>query len=147
MTRAERGLLGCLVALCALGCGGEDDDDDAMSGQGGSSSAPAVTFTKDIHPILVAKCGKSDCHNMANTFKPGHGAVDVNVAYESATGTGSLGIPIYERILARVSATNPNEIMPPLYDGMCEGALGAPGCISQAEFDLLQAWVDQGHKK
>jgi hypothetical protein len=149
MIRSVRRMACCLVTVGAFGCSGEDIDVGGMPGQGGGiSAAPTVTFTKDIHPILQMKCGTSDCHDMPNSFKPGHGAADVNVAYMAATGTGSLGIPIYTRILARISSDTPGNIMPPAYaDPPCEGALGAPGCVTQDEFDLIQEWVDQGRKK
>jgi hypothetical protein len=140
MLRMDR-VSSCLVILAALGCGGEDDTGDG-------NAPPKVTFTKDIHPIFLMKCGTSGCHDMPNMFMPGHGAADVNVAYMEATGIGSLNIPIYTRILARVSSADPGSIMPPSYaNPPCEGALGKPGCVTQAEFDLIQEWVDQGHLK
>jgi hypothetical protein len=140
MMRSERGVLSCLVVVAALGCSGDDSD---MGG-----AAPKVTFTKDIHPIFQMKCGTSGCHDMPNMFMPGHGAADVNVAYMEATGTGSLGIPIYTRILSRISSDTPGNIMPPTYaNPPCEGALGKPGCVTQEEFDLIQEWVDQGRLK
>jgi hypothetical protein len=150
MMRLERGVLSCLLAAWALACGEGDIDVNppGMQGQGGTSSVPTVTFTADIHPILRAKCGTSGCHDTANLFMPGHGAADVNVAYEQATGTGSLGTPIYERILLRTSSTDPGFVMPPVYAvPPCEVGLGRPGCLTQDEFDLIQEWVDQGHKK
>ena len=140
MTRSEWGVLGCLVASCALGCGGGDGDAE--------DAPPPITFTKDIHPILVAKCGTSGCHDMANLFMPGHGSRDVNVAYEQATGVGSLGMPIYDRIIARVSSADPGSVMPPPYAvPPCEGAIGKPGCVTQDELDLIKEWVADGHLK
>jgi hypothetical protein len=146
MMRSVRGVLSCLAVVAPLACGGEDMD---AGGMGGGGAAAKVTFTNDIHPILQMKCGTSGCHDMPNTFMPGHGSADVNVAYMEATGTGSLGIPIYTRILARISSTDPGSIMPPTYGPppACEGALGKPGCVTQEEFDLIQEWVDQGHLK
>ena len=150
MKRSVCGVLGCLAVVASLACSGEDIEagGTGSGGSGGSSAAPSVTFTKDIHPILQAKCGTSGCHDMPNLFMPGHGAADVNVAYTEATSMGSLGMPIYTSILARISSTMPGSIMPPTYaTPPCEGALGAPGCVTQEEFDLIQEWVDQGHLK
>jgi hypothetical protein len=139
--------MGCsLIAVAAVACGGDDSEMNGM-GQGGTSAAPTVTFTKDIHPIFQMKCGKSGCHDMPNLFMPGHGAADVDLAYESVTSVGSVGEPIYDRILVRISATKASDIMPPVYDGVCQGALGAPGCVTQEEYDLIKQWVDEGHPK
>ena len=145
MSRSVRGMWCCLFAVAALGCSGNDNMGD--TGQGGTSGAPTVTFTKDIHPIFEMKCGKSGCHDMPNFFMPGHGAADVDVAYDSATAIGSNGQPIYDRILLRIASPDPGFIMPPTYDGVCMGALGAPGCITQEQYDLIKEWVDQGHPK
>jgi hypothetical protein len=136
MKRSLRWMLWCSIAASSLACGGDNS---------GSEDAQ-VTFTKDIHPILQMKCGKSSCHDSANSFLPGHGVADVNVAYTEATRIWSGGQPVYELILLRVASDNPSEIMPPTYAG-CDGKLGAPGCISQAEYDLIKEWVDEGHPK
>src|SRR6185436_19697220 len=91
MKRSVCGVLGCLAVVASLACSGEDIEagGTGSGGSGGSSAAPSVTFTKDIHPILQAKCGTSGCHDMPNLFMPGHGAADVNVAYTEATSMGS----------------------------------------------------------
>jgi hypothetical protein len=120
----------------ALACGSDDSGSDGDK----------VTFTQDIHPILQMKCGKSGCHDTPDSFLPGHGAADVNAAYTEATRVWSGGSPVYDLILLRVASANPNEIMPPTYGG-CAGSLGAPGCITQAEYDLIKKWVDEGHPK
>jgi len=151
----------CLVAVAAIGCSGDDIDTGGMGGmagmagtsgmgQGGTSAAQTVTFTKDIHPILVMNCGKSGCHDMSGSFIPGHGAADVDVAYMEATQIGSNNAPIYERILVRTGSTDPMFVMPPYYETVpspCMGGLGTPGCLTQAQYDLIKAWVDDGHPK
>jgi hypothetical protein len=129
------------MVASALACG-----DDA-GGDGAS-----VTFTKDIHPIFEAKCSGSFCHGVADSFRPGHGVADVNVAYTEATGVGSGGVPVYELILQRVASVNPGEVMPPSFATPPCGAgtpagLGQPGCLTQAEYDLIKKWVDEGHPK
>jgi hypothetical protein len=143
MSKTVRGLVGLAVA-CALGCGDESGDGGSANGQGGGGG-DRVTFTEDIHPILVAKCGDAMCHGDADAFLPGHAVADAAVAYQEVLDTSPAGGPVYERILVRISA-EPNAIMPPNYAG-CMGAIGAEGCISQAEYDLIDAWVDQGHPR
>jgi hypothetical protein len=143
MSRTVRGLVGLAVA-CLLGCGDEGDD-ESSNGQGGGSGAPQVTFTDDVHPILVAKCGDSSCHGSADSFLPGHGVTDAAVAYQEVLDSSPAGGPVYERILVRINA-EPNSIMPPTYAG-CGGAIGEPGCLTQAEYDIIEAWVEQGHPR
>jgi hypothetical protein len=115
---------------------------------GGSGGAPPsdVTFTEDIHPILLAKCGASGCHDGANEpILPGHGAADVEEAYEATQSLYQGGQPVYERILARITSTEPGLMMPPDFaNPPCRGTIGTPGCITQAELDLIEAWIDAG---
>lgn len=150
MMRSVRGVLSCLAVVAPLGCSGDDMGADGdTSGTGGAGAAPKVTFTKDIHPILQMKCGTSGCHNMPNPFIPGHGTADVDAAYMEVTRMGSGGMPVYEVILVRTASLDPMFVMPPYYNmpTPCSGGLGNPGCLTQQEFDLIQAWVDQGHLK
>lgn len=133
-------------AMGMAGSGGSSGS-GAMAGSGGSSGGPAaVTFTADIHPILLAKCGASACHSGALApFQPGHGAADVEDAYAATQEIGVEEEPVYDRILFRVSTAEPGFMMPPSYaTPPCSGMVGAPGCISEAELALIQAWVDAG---
>ena len=62
------------LAVAALSLACSDDSNDGppggggSAGMGGSGGTPAtgVTFTDDIHPILLAKCGGSQCHDGSN---------------------------------------------------------------------------------
>lgn len=144
MSRLVRGLVGGLALVCGLvGCG--DDGGDDGSSNGGQGSAQ-LTFTRDVHPIFVAKCGDSVCHGMAGSALPAHGAQDVAVAYEAVIASSFAGGPVYAEILRRIASDDPFSIMPPQYAG-CMGALGQEGCISQAEYDLIEAWVELGHPR
>ena len=126
------------VMVSALACGGDDSGSDDAK----------VTFTSDIHPILQKKCGTAGCHDMPNSFLPGHGAADVNAAYTEATRIWSGGEPVYDLILLRVASNNPSEVMPPSFASPpCQGGLGNSGCLTQAEYDLIKEWVDDGHPK
>lgn len=140
MNRSVRRMLSCCMVASALACGSDDS---------GSEDAQ-VTFTKDIHPILQMKCGTAGCHDMPS-FLPGHGAADVNVAYTEATRIWSGGEPVYELILERVASTNPQEVMPPYFATPCGASgpsgLGQPGCLTQAQYDLIKKWVDEGRPK
>jgi hypothetical protein len=113
---------------------------------GGSSEQPAeggageelVSFDRDVHPILVAKCGM--CHEGAAPALPDHGAADVEVSFAATQGM-SADEPVYLRILARASGDG--GFMPPEYAG-CEGPLGSAGCLTVEEYDLIELWVEQG---
>jgi hypothetical protein len=131
MSSFRTSLAALAVAILSVACSSDDDD------------GAEVTFTNDIHPILQAKCGTSGCHDgsQAPTL-PGHGAADVQEAYE-ATQSMSLGEPVYERILARV--TDEDAMMPPSFASPpCQGEIGTPGCLTQAEVDLIAAWIEAG---
>jgi hypothetical protein len=104
-----------------------------MAGSGGGG-ADLVSFDDEVHPILVAKCG--GCHSGEDAL-PGHGASDPDDAFMAIQGM-SIGEPLSERILLRSSGEG-GSFMPP----GCT-ALGAAGCLTQDEFDLIELWVDQG---
>jgi hypothetical protein len=102
--------------------------DDAGRGDAGNSPA-AVTYTKDIQPILMAQC--TPCHSTDRDG--GHNAAS---SYADAV---------------RVSADMINEIrtggMPDTGQGNagCRGgAPGSAGCVSVANFALIQQWVADG---
>jgi hypothetical protein len=144
MNSALGRMLACCMVAGSLACGSDD---------GGDGDGAAVTFSKDIHPILQKKCGTSGCHDTPNSFLPGHGAADVNAAYTEATRIWAGGQPVYELILQRVASTNLSEAMPPSFATPPCGSsadppgLGKPGCLTQAEYDLLEKWVDEGRPR
>jgi hypothetical protein len=140
-----------VVAALALGCSDDSTNEGPNgggAGAGGGGPAGAVSFATDIHPFLLVKCSDqaSQCHSSPNNgpFQPGHAATSASVAYAETQELSSAGEPIYERMLARVTADGPMSMPPPYANPPCEGEVGAPGCISEAELALLQAWIDQG---
>jgi hypothetical protein len=141
MSRFGTSVAALVAATFMLACSSDDSDD----GGGGGQMAPEVTFAADVHPILLAKCGASGCHNgdSAPTL-PGHGAADVMEAYEATQeeSTTSSGF-VYERILIRI--TDEEIMMPPDFaNPPCRGEIGTPGCLTQAELDLIEAWIEAG---
>lgn len=161
MSRFGTPLAALVAATFVLACSSDDSDDASNAGGGGTAGGgtggsgtggsgmqmpTAVTFTDDIHPILLAKCGTSGCHDGSQEpFLPGHGAADVEEAYAATQATSSLGGRVYERILERITSEDPSAIMPPPYPpANCGGAIGEPGCVTQAELDLIEAWIAAG---
>jgi hypothetical protein len=100
-------------------------------------NASALSFNEDVHPILVAMCG--ECHAEPAGGLPGHGAADPDDSFAEVVRMAG-DVPVYERILARASGIG--GFMPPGYVG-CE-ELGTMGCLSQAEYDTIKLWVEQG---
>ena len=136
----------CWLAAVLVACSDDPGSDGGGAAAGGAGSAEPVSFAADIHPILLAKCSGSRCHGMPmGPFLPGHAAADSDMAYAATQQEGLNGQAVYERILARVSSTDPAQMMPPPFaTPPCEGAIGAPGCLTEDELGLIQAWVAQG---
>src|SRR5687767_4208763 len=129
------------VASLTFGCSSVSDEPANPP-----SGPEPVTFTADIHPILLAKCGTSGfCHDGSTSALPAHGAADVQVAYDATQATGLGSERVYQLILTRLSTDNPDLMMPPSYaDPPCSGVVGAPGCITEAELALIEEWIAQG---
>ena len=144
MLSALRRVVWLLAAL--LACSDDSGSDGGGAAAGGSGSIEPVSFATDIHPLLLAKCAGSSCHGVPmGPFRPGHAAAELDSAYAATQQAGLNGQPVYERILARASSSDPAQIMPPPYaTPPCEGAVGTPGCLTRDELDLLEAWVAQG---
>ncbi|MEO8181679.1 MAG: hypothetical protein ABI895_22825 [Deltaproteobacteria bacterium] len=93
------------------------------------SGAAAVSYTNDLQPILVARC--SPCHATDNDG--GHNAAS---SYADAV-----------RVSARIVREIGTGGMPESGSGNagCNGGdPGDPGCVSAAEFALIQRWVATG---
>jgi hypothetical protein len=134
-------LLAALIA-CSDDAGGEG----GSAAAGGTGSSEPVRFASDIHPMFLARCAGSRCHSAPmGPYRPGHAAAEIDAAYAATQQAGLNGQAVYERILARVSSTDPIQIMPPP-NAMppCEGGIGAPGCLNEDELGRLEAWIAQG---
>ena len=83
------------------------------------------TFTKDVAPILQARC--QDCH------RPGEAAPFSLLTYEQARPWAKA---IKEAVLARK--------MPPWFADPHYGKFSNDGSLQQKEIDTLAAWVDAG---
>jgi hypothetical protein len=138
-----------MVAAALVFSCSDDAPGDGAGGTGGSGGPDgAVGFAADIHPILVLKCSDqaSQCHSSPDNgpYQPGHGATSVAVAYAETQELSASGEPIYERMLARVTTEGPMSMPPPYASPPCDGEVGTPGCLSEAEVELLRAWIEQG---
>jgi hypothetical protein len=95
--------------------------------------AEDVVGFSDIYGILVARCGQ--CHSGTPANLPPFAVPD-----EAAASAGVQPGGLADRIYAR---TVVDRTMPPACRG---GDFGDPGCVSEEEAALLQAWSDGGYQ-
>ena len=88
--------------------------------------ADAVGFDAQIFPILSANCAR--CH--AGGGLPPLASSNIDTAFDTARGLAG-------RIVSLVGAGD----MPP---DTCSGPPGSNGCVSAADFALIQNWVNAG---
>ena len=145
-----------VAALAATACAPEATTSDGGRGGGGSGGSgggggggAAVTYTKDVQPIFMAKCGP--CHT---TY--GLGAHNIATTYEDAfKPVQSLDAPA--GCFMDVDKTMPKKIgecsVPAIMEGwmpMSMGCFNTPrpaACVSLAEQDIITAWVAAGMPK
>jgi hypothetical protein len=123
---AQGGGAGSTSLAGAGGSAGESVEADAGAADAGGA---LVSYAKDIQPILLANC--SPCHS-----------TDRDGRHNAATSYADA---------VRVSADIVREIrtggMPESGDGNqgCNGGdPGDPGCVSAADFALIQQWIADG---
>jgi uncharacterized membrane protein len=98
---------------------------------------PEEVGFSDVFTILQDNCGA--CHGMPGSLLPAFAQDDEDAAYAVTQDTSNNGDDLYsERIVARAVE---ERSMPPLCGG---GDLGAFGCLSEEDAELLEAWVEQG---
>ncbi|HKV39328.1 MAG TPA: cytochrome c [Blastocatellia bacterium] len=112
-----------IVALAGLGLVGMSADRS-----GAKPDAAAVTFDKDVAPILNANCAQ--CH------RPGEIAPMSLLTYKDARPWAR---SIREKVLQRV--------MPPWHADPHYGEFTNDRRLTQKEIDTIAAWVDQGAKE
>jgi len=104
-------------------------------------SGATPTYTADVQPILNAKCagchtgGSSGQHNIGNTYSDANKSVINSAACGSATTVGECAII---RIKDGSMPLAGNCTGDPVTDA------GNASCLTQAEQDTIQDWVDAG---
>jgi hypothetical protein len=142
-----------LAALAAFGCAPEPSmKSDAGGGSGGSGgggggSGGGVTWTRDIKPILEAKCAPCHttqglgAHNIATTYADVH---KLAVSVDAPPGCFKDG---FERMMPK---TMGECALAAIMDGwmpMAAGCFNTPRpaeCVTLAEQDKVAAWVAAG---
>lgn len=95
--------------------------------------AEDVVGFSDVYGLLVTRCGR--CHSGEPAFLPAFAQPD-EAAASALVQPGGLADRIYARTVT-------DRTMPPACDA---GDFGDPGCVSEEEADLLQAWADGGYQ-
>lgn len=95
-----------------------------------------VDFNRDIRPILSARC--LNCHGIDDESRKGKLRLDQRadaVRHRDGTQVIKPGDPDSSELLARVTSTEPDEVMPPPRSG-------PP--LKKEEIEKIRAWVAQG---
>ncbi len=92
------------------------------------STAPAATFSKDVAPILHAKC--ATCH------RPGEMAPMSLLSYKDVRPWAK---SIREKVVSRE--------MPPWYADPAHGQWANDASLTQTQIETIRAWVDGGVKE
>ena len=140
-----RGLRLFAITALAVACTGVPDDDDPID----TDDPGPVTFARVQDEVLVPSCGGAGCHN------PDSAKGDLNLegpdAYGELLEAACADEQAFVEGLVRVAPGEPTEsflflkvtdprgmgdIMPPFGDG-----------LSQAEIDLIEAWILDGAKR
>ncbi|MEY4244692.1 MAG: hypothetical protein RLZZ245_2277, partial [Verrucomicrobiota bacterium] len=103
-----------------------------LSLAGGAFSAEKVSYNRDILPIISDKC--FHCHGPDAGTREGDLRLDVR---EDALKAGAIvpGDPKSSEMIARIHATDPDDVMPPPE---------APRQLSDADREKLARWIEQG---
>jgi len=97
-----------------------------------STGGEAITYNRDIRPILSDKCFQ--CHGPDSAKRKGDLRLDVR---EEAVKAGAIipGKPAESELVTRIHETDPKEVMPPPE---------SPRQLTPAERETLERWITQG---
>ena len=114
---------------------------------GGGDTGGAITYTKDVQPILMAKC--SPCHttqslgnhNLASTYADAHTDVESFDSFGCWEGP-NMDIPVTVGECALILSMNGR--MPMGAGCGSPTPLDPAACVSSAEQAVLAAWIAAG---
>ena len=103
----------------------------------GAAHPTEVDFNRDIRPILSENCLK--CHGPGEEERKAKLRLDVREVAIKPAKSGSVaivpGAPEKSELVARITATDPDDRMPPLKTGKE---------LSRGQIELLRRWIAQG---
>ena len=97
-----------------------------------ASAAEPVNFSRDIRPLLSDRCFA--CHGPDRKRRKKKLRLDLGL--EEARKVISPGKPLKSELLGRITAEDPDDLMPPLDSGKKQ--------LSAAEKDLFRRWISEG---
>jgi hypothetical protein len=125
------------------GTGGTSGGTGGSSAGTGGSGTPGATTYADVKPIFAAKCGP--CHTTTGiVHKLGINADDAMKAVTNKTACGS-ATTVGACTIVRIKAGSMPAISPKCSGNPTTDAANDK-CLTQAEQDKVQAWVDGGLK-
>jgi hypothetical protein len=118
------------------------------AGTAPTGGAPAVTYTKDVQPILMAKCGichggqNLGNHNIATVYEDAHRPAESLQFDECWADVTTMTGP---KTVGECSSLLVNAGKMPAFSACDKPAPPDPAvCVSQSEKDVIAAWVAGG---
>ena len=110
----------------------------ALAATGALAAAP-IDFNRDIRPILSDTC--FNCHGPDEPARKAKLRLDTKEGALAQTKDGlwpiKPGDPAHSEIIRRITATDPDDVMPPLKSKLT---------LSREKIDLLRRWIAEGAK-
>ena len=141
-----------VLALVAFGCAPEaTTPNDGGGGSGGGGSSGAVTYTKDVKPILAVKC--APCHTTEGQGSPSH---NIGANYADALKvvvTPDAPAGCFKDVVKTMGKTVGECAVPAIMEGwmpMAMSCFNTPRpatCVSLDEQAVIEAWVAAGMKE
>ncbi len=133
----QRGWPGSEVACIIFGLAGSIALAIAAQGAAADSGKGKIDFNRDIRPILSENCYK--CHGPDEAVRKAKLRLDVRAAALKPAKSGLPAIvpgsPEKSELVARITASDPDDRMPQLKSGKT---------LTAKQIDLLRRWVAQG---
>ena len=140
-----------LAAVAALGCAptptSKSDGGGSGSGGGGGGGGGGVTYTKDVQPILMAKCAPCHttdglgAHNIATTYDDVHDPV---VSVDAPAGCFKDGVAkMMPKTMGECALAAIMEGWMPMAM-FCADMPRPPECVTLAQQEVIAAWVAAG---
>ena len=137
-------VLGCAPALTPPDGGGGGGGSGGGGGGGGSG---AITYTKDIKPLFMAKCATCHttdglgAHNLGTTY------ADVHKLVQSVDAPAGCFKDGFDKTMPKTMGECALAAIMEGWMPMAMGCFNTPrpaGCVTLAEQDLVAAWVAAG---
>ena len=138
-----------VIVLAAVATGGCLPESGSLTdgGAGGSGGSGGVTYTRDVKPIFMAKCGPCHtteglgAHNLGTTY------ADVRKPVESVDAPAGCFFDGFDKTMPKTMGECALASIMEGWMPMAAGCFNTPrplGCVTLAEQDVVAAWVAAG---